>query len=652
MTVNSARANLTEWPTFRPVWRNALFTFALLLCPTIFWIQLHFALNEAQQFYLRDFTRSYIVGGIRQQSVGHYEFLNAVLNNGAERIAFPEEFCQGIGSDGTPVLAATELAQAHHIKQFHWIAKTISNRYVHAVLETWIYPNVHWRRMAEGAVVCGFSVFILGLPGALSMDKKRLTSLKRGRRIEGPEMINCDQFWRRQIVKNGFRYHLPTGLVYTLITDKRVWFSGFNKCMEHLQIRKEHEREHAIYLADTGKGKSLLLKQNLWQITARKEAAIVYDPGAQFLPAFYDPGTDIILNPMDTRFPGWELRNEIATSTDAEVVAASLFPSLDVRNKFFEDAPRRILKHLLLLRPSNTDLIQWLTDPREINKRIRGTELAYMVDEEASEQRAGVLASLGMIADALRLIPPPAPGMSPWSTADWAKSRKGLVFITSNQLNRDQLKPLTTLWMDLLILRTMTDSTNASRQVWYIIDEAGSLGYMASLKRLLTESRKANCAVVLAAQNPADFSVYGEHAKVMLSQPRTKVFLCTSGREGSEFASESIGKIKLERFREAHSSSGGWWGRTSVSYQQETVVEPLVMASVIAGLPSLHGFFKHGNDVVRIELPITTYPERHLPFIEREEASNANSAEPESLGRPSINNDQPDHGADTQPFFE
>jgi hypothetical protein len=171
---------------------------------------------------------------------------------------------------------------------------------------------------------------------------------------------------------------------------------------------------------------------------------------------------------------------------------------------------------------------------------------------------------------------------------------------------------------------------------------------MASLKRLLTESRKANCAVVLAAQNPADFSVYGEHAKVMLSQPKTKVFFCTSGREASEFASESIGKIKLERFREAHSLDGGMFGRTTVSYQQETVVEPLVMASVFSGLPSLQGYLKHGNDVVRIELLITNYREQHVPFVKRDDHSPASPPAPD----PILNSDQPGNGTGTLPYFE
>jgi hypothetical protein len=570
------------------------------------------------------------------------------LDNGSERIAFPEEFTEDIRSDGTPMLVATDLARLHHIKRFHWLTGTISNRYVQAILQAWIYPDVHWRVMAERAMLSGLIVFFLVLPGAQAMDKKRLTILKRGRRIEGPELITVDQFRRRQIVRKGFRYHLPTGLVYSLIAEKRLWFGLRSRHLECLQIRKENETEHFLYLGDTGKGKSVLLKQNLWDIKADEEAAVVYDPGAQFLPAFFSPFSGIVLNPLDLRFPPWELRNEIENSTDAEVVATSLFPALDMRNKFFEDAPRKILKHLLMLRPSNAELVKWLTSPHEISKRIQGTELAYMVDKDASEQRAGVLASLGMIADALRLIPPPAPDLAPWSTAQWAKRRRGSIFITSTQLNRDQLKPLTTLWMDLLILRTMTDNANASRRVWYVIDEAGSLGYMASLKRLLTESRKANCAVILAAQNPADFSVYGEHAKVMLSQPKTKVFFCTSGHEASEFASEGIGKIKLERFREAHSVDGGLFGHTTVSYQQETVVEPLIMDSVFSGLPSFQGYLKHGNDVVRIEIPITNYHEKQSPFIERED----HTAQSILVSAPTTDNEQPGNGTGTLPFFE
>lgn len=652
MSTSSVKANLTVWPTFRPLWRRALFLVSIAICPTVFWLMIQCNLDFVQQFYLRSYAKSCIRSEMQPTSAGRYTILNAVLENGNERIALPGELIPDLVSDGSFRLWVTELAKQHRVKGFRLATVTISNQYLRRALKAWVYPEIHFRKMAFWSMMSGVAVFFLFLPRVLSMDKKRITALKTGRRIEGPEMVSYNEFSERQKSKNKSRYQQADGLAYSLIARRKTFFGRTRGWIQDLSIRKESESRHSLFLADSGNGKSVLLKQNLWQIRDRGEAAVIYDPGAQFLTAFYTPGPDIVLNPLDARFPNWELRNEISCETDADAVAASMFPNEDKKNKFFEDSPRKIFKHLLMLRLSNEELIQCLTDSREIEKRTKGTELAYMIDKGATEQRAGVLSSLGMIADALRLIPHPSSDKPAWSTAIWARNRRGMIFVTSTHLNRDMMKPLITLWMDLLIARTMTDDANAERKVWYLIDEVGSLGYMASLKKLLTEGRKANCAAILAAQNPADFSVYGEYAKTMLSQPKTKIFLCTSGKEASEFASDSIGKVKLERFRESRGSSLGQGGRLTVNYQQETVVEPLVMASVIAGLPTLHGFLKHGNDVVQIEIPVTSYIEDQPAFIEREQETSPRYSESECSSRLTTSGNEPANGTEALPFFE
>jgi hypothetical protein len=59
-------------------------------------------------------------------------------------------------------------------------------------------------------------------------------------------------------------------------------------------------------LGDTGTGKSQLLHLFLWQIARRQpqEAAIVYDPAGEFVASHFRPDRgDIILNPLDMRFP-------------------------------------------------------------------------------------------------------------------------------------------------------------------------------------------------------------------------------------------------------------------------------------------------------------------------------------------------------------
>ena len=46
-----------------------------------------------------------------------------------------------------------------------------------------------------------------------------------------------------------------------------------------------------------------------------------------------------------------------------------------------------------------------MANPEEIDRRVQNTEMAMMIAKGAQQQRNGVLASLGLIADSLRMLP-------------------------------------------------------------------------------------------------------------------------------------------------------------------------------------------------------------------------------------------------------
>jgi hypothetical protein len=86
----------------------------------------------------------------------------------------------------------------------------------------------------------------------------------------------------------------------------------------------------------------------------------------------------------------------------------------------------------------------------------------------------------------------------------------------------------------------------------------------------------------------------------MLSQPATKIFLRTSEPHAATWISETIGEIEIERMRESRSK--GKYGQRSFGLERQ--VQPLVMPSEISGLPSLRGYLKLGNLVVRLQFPV------------------------------------------------
>jgi type IV secretory pathway TraG/TraD family ATPase VirD4 len=256
-----------------------------------------------------------------------------------------------------------------------------------------------------------------------------------------------------------------------------------------------------------------------------------------------------------------------------------------------------------------------MCNPHEIDKHVRGTEMAAMIDRGAAAQRSGVLGSLNMVADAFKLLPKEGETQRRWNTVEWAKDRKGWVFLTSKPTMRERMRPLISLWLDLLVLRLMNEGIGGPRKTWFVLDELASLQRLPQLTTAITENRKSNNPIVLGFQGKAQVeSLYGHVAEAMLSQPATKIFLKTSEPYASEWISKAIGEIEVERFRESRTRG---FPRGRESEQRDITREPLVMASEVGGLDPLHGYLKHGNLVVRMRFPYMELSSHAEKFVER-----------------------------------
>jgi type IV secretion system coupling TraD/TrwB family protein len=137
---------------------------------------------------------------------------------------------------------------------------------------------------------------------------------------------------------------------------------------------------------------------------------------------------------------------------------------------------------------------------------------------------------------------------------------------------------------------------------------------LPQLHTAVTENRKSNNPVVLGFQGRSQLETrYGHDAEAMLSQPATKIFLRTSEPHAAKWISDTIGEVEIERMRESRSQ--GKHGHRSFGLERQ--VEPLVMPSEISGLPSLRGYLKLENRVVRLHFPFINVPARQPAFVER-----------------------------------
>jgi type IV secretory pathway TraG/TraD family ATPase VirD4 len=590
-----------KWQRAIPVWFMSVVLVALVSGIGMWWVRQVLVWTPLQQFYLSAYVRSALASSLAIQT-GRYRLLLMESRRGS-RLAIDEEVVPVSTSSGEMNFALSGLARQAGSGRLAWRDLVVNHRRLHTDLEVWVYQNQTLFDLARPSLITVLAMLIIGLLIAIPRDVQWSRSRRHGRRLKGPELVSVRQFNRRTRA-NGISFmQTPRGLTKAL---------GFRPA---LAIPRAIESSHLLIMGDSGTGKSALIRQVLSQLEDRGDTAIVYDPALEYTPQFYTPERgDVILNPIDGRSPYWSPGDELRHDAEALTLATSLFPDRANENPFFTEGPRRIFAHLLTFRPTAEELASWLCRDEELDRRVQGTPYASIIDRQAPAQRSGVLAALNMVADTLKLLPRESQTVQRWSALAWSRDRRGWLFVTSTPETRTRLAPLTSLWLDMLVLRLMNRGQPGHRPVWFVLDELASLQRLPQLHTAVTENRKSNNPVVLGFQGPSQLETrYGHDAEAMLSQPATKIFLRTSEPHAAKWISDTIGEIEIERMRESRSK--GKHGQRSFGLERQ--VEPSVMASEISGLPSLHGYLKLENLVVRLHFPFIDVPSRQPAFVER-----------------------------------
>ena len=545
-----------------------------------------FGNNSLQRFYTPIYIRSSIAGAIGTSRQDNYRMLMVGARGIPPRLATNADVTDGKtpepGGKPIPLALSQPALQRGYVLLYLGPEQSYIDARLSAYLKTAVYGGDTLFDLYELPLLFGLASLVIQLPFSIAKDVRRRKQLRYGRRLRGPEMLTPKEFNLR-----------VEGDGIGIKTDRM-------KAM--IRIPKRAEAQHMQIIADTGGGKTVILLQILRQIKHRGDSAIVYDPARDFVRRFYDPKRgDVILNPLDKRCPYWGPSEELRRRSEAKALAVSLFqPPQDRKGEFFIESPQKIFAFLMAYGPTPEELVKWMSDPQEIDRRLKGTEHAHLINPTAHEQRSGVLGSLGLVADSLRLLPKKGEGNGEWSAREWAETRQGWIFITSLPTEREALKPLHSLWIDLLVLRLLNEPKEGQKRVWFVIDELASLQKLPQLHTAITENRKSNNPVILGFQGKAQLEVlYGHLAEVMLSQPATSIWLKTKEPAASEWVSKFIGKVEIERLRETHFDGS----RAGRNFTLDRQIEPLVMESEISGLADLHAYMKFENYVTRFSFP-------------------------------------------------
>ena len=412
------------------------------------------------------------------------------------------------------------------------------------------------------------------------------------------------------------------------IASLRDYF-GFEEHQTWIRMPRAEETEHVMLLGDPGTGKSQTIHHFLLQIAARRpaEAVVIYDPACEFIKRHYNPNRgDIILNPLDTRSPYWSPAGEIRVPTDKKLLAESFLPGKSDANQastsgFFLKASRAIFGRMLEFKPTPAQMVAWLRSAEAIDMIVDGTEHAHLIPKNAHGQRAGVLGVLSDLGETLRLLPEQDDCEAELSLSEWARLRRGWIFITSTMDTREALRPLQAVFINVLMKRLMSVSSEwgQAHPCWVIVDEVHSLHRLPALYETETEGRKYGLKLIQGTQGKTQYEEYYDRlAKAMLAAPKLKLFFRCGESESARWISDTIGEYEVEKPKIGTTASVEDKGRDAVNYSTVTEHKQAISKEEIMSLPDLHGYWKYGDVVVPFRLPLASVKIVARGYIPRE----------------------------------
>ena len=458
------------WPSDKPVWSLTVFLLATLLVPA------RIALEYAQRWsdLGTHYLPHYVTSGLPSLSgEGRpYWLLNTVTLRGQHLT--PSWQVEAVPVPGsrynTRVMPfrLTPAAIERGATALQWRRIDADHEKLHEFLRTRVYGVRPLVELAWGGALWAGAFLLIGLLIAVPQDARAARMYRDGRIVRGPVIVKRDVFNRKRQRKGR-----TTGMGF-VTQERQSWRERLLIQYAYgpiVRIPVEDEPRHMLLQGNTGSGKSAAIRQLAVQIADRDETAIIYDPALEYVTRFYSPERgDIILNPLDVRGPYWSPGEEVQHDAEALTIAHGLFHDAPNETPFFLDSARKLFAHLLRLHPGPEQLIQWMKNAGEIDKLVRGTEYASMLDPKAAPQRSGVLATMNNKADTIRLLKTEHEATRRWTAREWARQRRGWIFLTSTPETREALKPIISLWLDLLILRLLHEPGKGARRVWFLLD--------------------------------------------------------------------------------------------------------------------------------------------------------------------------------------
>lgn len=406
-----------------------------------------------------------------------------------------------------------------------------------------------------------------------------------------------------------------------------------------IDIPIDAETKHTLAVGRPGVGKTTAITEMITQWRYRGDIGIVYDFKGDYFSKLYDDSQDIFFNPLDIRGVDWNLFSEIQSRPDIEAIAASLIPQGEGNDKFWHDGARDILIGIIYYLIQNNkrtnkaiweavtanshDIARWLLAAGDGGK----SGYVHLQDPNAKHV-GGMLSTLQQFTRVFQYMT--TGERANFCVNDWIARGKGWIFLSNYPDLQDTLRPILSLFIDIVSRRILSLPDDRQRRIHVIVDEFGTLHQLKSLQNLLTLGRSKGACVTLGVQDLGQIDrVYTrELRQTIINACGSAYILSVADPDLAQFLSDKIGDTEYS-YIDRTQSYGIEDSKDALSIARKEKTKKLILPSDIMNLKELELFIKLPDYfIARTWLEKKHYMEVNTPFILREDLKIKEMPEP------------------------
>lgn len=364
-------------------------------------------------------------------------------------------------------------------------------------------------------------------------------------------------------------------------------------------ISRDRETKHFAVIGKTGGGKTVALLPIMREAINRGDKVILFDNKGDFTRIINDKDgkQPVIVAPWDARSAAWDVARDCRTKAEAAELAAR-FIGESGGDPMWSEGARQILTGLIhkLQRDKQEgwswgDLAELLyIDMKDVEKVMehyhpegkRAVESLKKEDDESgaagetSKTTQSLLITLSaQLSPVYRMAEAWADVEEKFSVRDFlaGKLKSNVVILQGNAsllgIQNAYIQGIIAMLSSRVNSPDYEERPASAEGLWLFLDEFPQLGKLPEVKPFLEIGRSKGVRVVMGFQNPSQLKeLYDKDGSDSMLDIFQSYIFCMLGSEASKWASDSIGKKIIERFKYSTSQNFGASGSASSSWER------------------------------------------------------------------------------------